>query len=126
MKNKIRKIFYHSLAFSFLPLMASAQVFVGSGNPIVDNAAGYGLPQGSILGILSTFLTWIMAVFGILGVLGFIISGILYLTAAGDTGQIDKAKTAMVNSIIGIVVGLSGFIVIQAAQRWLTGYNRNF
>ncbi|EKE16033.1 MAG: hypothetical protein ACD_11C00054G0023 [uncultured bacterium] len=83
----------------------------------------YGLPEGSILGIISNLLTWLLAIFGMAGIIGFVISGIMYLTAAGDSGQIDKAKSTMMNSIIGIIVGLSGFIALQAIASWLGGRN---
>lgn len=83
----------------------------------------YGLPAGSILGIISNLLTWLLAIFGMAGVIGFVISGILYLTAAGDSGQIDKAKDTMKYSILGIIVGLSGFIALQAIASWLGGRN---
>ncbi|HMN19348.1 MAG TPA: hypothetical protein PKA31_02030 [Candidatus Moranbacteria bacterium] len=85
-----------------------------------------GLPEGSIFGILQNLLFWLLAIFGILGVMGFVISGIYYLTAAGDQKQIDTGKTGMKYSIIGIIVGLSGFIVMQAVAALLSGTSNRF
>jgi len=48
-----------------------------------------------------------------------VISGIMYLTAAGDEDQITKAKSAMKWSIVGVIVGLGGFVAIQAIDSWL-------
>jgi len=75
--------------------------------------AGTGLPQGGIENILSNFLSWALGIFGILAVLAFIISGIMYLTSAGNQTRTESAKKAMYWSIIGIVVGLSGWIILN-------------
>lgn len=79
----------------------------------------YGLPGGSIFGIVENILYWLLGILSIVSLIGFIISGIMYLTAAGDDDQIKKAKSAMKFSIIGVIVGLSGFVIFQAAQYML-------
>lgn len=86
----------------------------------------YGLPEGSLLGIASNLLFWLLAIFAILGVIGFVLSGIWYLLAAGDEGMADKGKEGMKASIIGIIVGLSGFIIMQAVNMLLGGSSKTF
>jgi hypothetical protein len=86
----------------------------------------YGLPQGSILGIASNLLFWLLAIFAIAGVVGFVISGIFYLVAAGDEGTAEKGKNGIKWSIIGIIVGLSGFLIMQAVAALLSGGTSKF
>ena len=86
----------------------------------------YGLPQGSILGIASNLLFWLLTIFAILGVIGFVIAGIIYLVSAGDETTIGRAKKAMVYSIVGIIVGLSGFLIMQAVAAMLGGMRNNY
>ncbi|KKP90359.1 MAG: hypothetical protein US57_C0004G0022 [Candidatus Moranbacteria bacterium GW2011_GWC2_37_73] len=86
----------------------------------------YNLPSGSILGILSNLLFWLLAVFAIMGVIGFVLSGIWYLLSAGDEGMADKGKAGMKWSIVGIIVGLSGFIIMQAVSALLSGGSKTF
>lgn len=81
--------------------------FLSGGNP-------YGLPDGSIMGIIVNILNWLLAILGIVGIIGFVISGILYLTAFGDSKQAETAKSAMKYSIMGIVVGLAGYVIMKA------------
>ena len=81
----------------------------------------YGLPGGSIFGIVRNILNWLLGILSVVSLIGFIIAGIMYLTAAGDETQAEKAKKAMLYSIIGVIVGLSGFVVFQAAQYMLSG-----
>jgi hypothetical protein len=74
----------------------------------------FGLPGGTIGGIIENIALWILVILGIVGIIGFVISGIMYLLSAGNEGRIETAKKAMVASIIGVVVGLAGYVVIQA------------
>jgi len=85
------------------------------------NGNAYGMPNGSIFGIIQNILFWLLAILGAVAIIGFIIAGIMYLTAAGDETQAGKAKKAMMYSIIGVIVALSGFVVFQAAQYMLSG-----
>jgi hypothetical protein len=78
-----------------------------------------GLPSGSVEDIVSNISMWILGIFGFIGVIGFVISGIFYLTAAGNAEQEKKAKLAMTMSIIGVIVGLMGLVIINAADTLL-------
>lgn len=80
---------------------------------------GTGLSDKSVLDIISALIGWLLAIFGFIALIGFIISGLQYLTAAGDEGQAETAKRNMQYSIIGIIVALSGFIVIKAVDTLL-------
>jgi hypothetical protein len=107
------------LAIIFLtcPLLVSAQAWnAGAVN------LGVGLPDGTIIGIIGNILFWLLAMLGIFGIIGFVISGIIYLVSTGDEDMIKRAKSAMTYSIIGVVVGLAGFVVIKAVDSALNGY----
>ena len=71
--------------------------------------------------IIKNIINYALAIVGFLGVLGFIISGIMYLVSAGDEGQAEKAKGYMVNSIIGVIVALLGYVVMAAVSTLLIG-----
>ena len=87
---------------------------------------GTGLPSGTILGIITAGMNWLLVIVGILGVIGFVIAGIIYLTAAGDEEQIQKGKQAMIYSIVGVIVALLGVVIIQAVQSLLGGSSKSF
>lgn len=69
-------------------------------------------------------MKWLLGIVGFLGIIAFVISGIQYLTSAGDDDQISTAKRNMKYSIIGVVVALSGMIVITAVTAFLGGNAR--
>lgn len=89
----------------------------------LGNISGFGLPAGSVFRIITNILVWLLGLFGIIGILGFLISGIIYLTAAGDEDRMGYAKRAMQYSIIGVIVGLVGFVIIQAIDYALNTYS---
>ncbi len=125
MQQKIKMLLWLS-AFAF---MTSPALVLGQSNPCTGlspwecgrdiNARSQGLPGGSIIGIISSTLSWLLAILGFIAIAGFVISGLLYLTAAGDEGQAEKAKNAMKYSIIGVIVALMGYVVILAVDTWL-------
>jgi hypothetical protein len=45
----------------------------------------------------------------------------MYLIAAGDDTMITRAKKAMTYSIVGVVVGLAGLVIISAVNAILSG-----
>ena len=99
-------------------MVGGVEVCFGSGgggfNPNSSLYSGLGLPGGSVIGIMANLLLWILAIFGIIAIIGFVISGIIYLTSAGDENRIATAKKAMTYSIIGVVVGISGWVILRA------------
>ncbi len=88
--------------------------------------AGTNLPSGSILNIVTSTMNWLLVMVGILGVVGFVIAGIIYLTAAGDEDQIAKGKKTMIASITGVIVALIGVVFIQAVKSMLGGNSKTF
>lgn len=79
---------------------------------------GFGLPDppGGIAQIIRNLLTWLLGIVGVIAIIGFVISGIQYLTSAGDEDRMKSAKRNMLYAIIGVVVVLSSYVIIQAIQ----------
>jgi hypothetical protein len=82
----------------------------------IENAGSFGLPDAPVGNIIANIADWIFGIFAFFGVIGFLISGIIYLVSTGDDEMITKAKKYMLYSIIGVIVGLSGYVIILAAN----------
>src|SRR4030042_6658120 len=107
MKNK--KYFFKISVILFglvITLHASAQG--------VSLPTNVGLPSGSLAGVISNFTNWILGIFGFLAIISFIVSGVLSFLSAGDYKPPEKAQKQMQWSIIGVVIGLVGLVVIYA------------
>ncbi|QQS21084.1 MAG: hypothetical protein IPL87_00920 [Candidatus Moraniibacteriota bacterium] len=87
--------------------------------PYMQGAATSNLPDAGIYEIVAATMDWLLAILGFIAIIGFVIAGIMYLTAAGNDGQIKNAKQAMFYSIVGVIVALVGYVVIQAVDLWL-------
>lgn len=72
------------------------------------------LPDTPVLIILGNFFGWLLAIFGFLAIGAFVISGIQYLIASGEEDMAKAAKRNMKWSIVGVIVGLSGYLIMQA------------
>lgn len=119
MKNKIK-----SFSLAIFAMVLAAPVFATAATTgVFDPKAGgaTGLPDASISEIIVAIMDFLLMAVGIIGVIGFAIAGILYLTAAGDEKRIDQAKSAMLYSIIGVIVAIAGVVALTAAKTLLGG-----
>lgn len=83
---------------------------------VIPTDTGLPAPPGGIAQIVKNLLTWLLGIVGVIAIIGFVISGIQYLTSTGDEDRMQSAKRNMLYAIIGVVVVLSSFVVIQAIQ----------
>lgn len=67
----------------------------------------------TIAEIVMRALSFLLAILGMLAIIGLTVSAIMYLSAMGGTSQAEKAKQAMKYSIIGIVVAGASLILIR-------------
>ncbi len=91
-----------------------------------DTPPGTNLPAGSITNIITNGMNFLLIMVGILGVIGFVISGIIYLTAAGNEDQIGLGKRALIASITGVIVALVGLVILGAVKGLLGGASKTF
>lgn len=96
------------LVFSAFGGVASAQL-INTGDVPSNIAAGGGDFRSIILNIVNFFLGFL----GLISVIMVIYGGITYVTAAGNQESIDKAKKVIMYAIIGIVIVLISFALIN-------------
>ncbi len=114
--NKMKNVFFAALlAVLTVPSVALAQWSTTA------PAGADTLPVTSVFAIISNIMNWLLAILGFVAVIGFVIAGIMYLTAGGDAENQKKAKNQMLWSIQGVVVALIGWVVVMAAQNLLSG-----
>ena len=113
--------------FSASTLLAQTATAPCDGDPNLRQENGLCFPTGTGLSetpladVIKNFMFWLLGIFGFLAIIAFLISGIQYLTAAGNDKQIETAKHNMQYSIIGVIVALSGLVIIVAIEQALSG-----
>jgi hypothetical protein len=97
----------------------------GNTNPNLDCSSGVcfptntSLPSAGVATIISNVLYWLLGIFGFLAIIAFVISGIQYILSAGSEKGVDTAKRNMKWAMVGVVVALSGLVIIYAIDKAL-------
>ena len=66
-----------------------------------------------LMGIIKMILSTVFVVIGILAVVFIIVGGINYTMSQGDPGKVKKAKDTILYGIIGLIVSLAAFAIVQ-------------
>jgi hypothetical protein len=102
-----------------LPVAVSAQIVQDpSGGRLAQNFAG---GDNSITGIIITIVQIALALAGLIAILFLIIGGFRYVTAGGNEEASESAKKTILNSIIGIVVIILSYVILQVIENALLG-----
>ncbi|MBP7843086.1 hypothetical protein KA017_03720 [Candidatus Woesebacteria bacterium] len=109
-----------ALAPVVIPRVADAQLI----NTFVNNCpadTGVRCSEGSIASIFRLIINWALAIAFIAAVIVLIYGGFLYITSAGNTEQATKGKTAIMNALVGVVIIVLSYIIVQIVYRFVSG-----
>jgi len=111
------KTFFSSLFLFLISIFisqpAQADITIPEGTGLPD-------PTEGIMGILTNFTDWLLTIFLISAVLAFVITGIMYLLAMGDSRSqnLENAKQYFRYSIIAVAIVGGSYIIIMNIN-WL-------
>ena len=74
----------------------------------VNNGSGAELSNAVI-----NIINGVIAVLGLVAVVIIIIGGVQYMTSSGDAGKVKKAKDTILYGIIGLVVCILAFAIVN-------------
>ena len=99
-----------------MPLVAVADSSSCSGvtlsSPLTGNNCASG-SQGVIFAYLDMVIQFLSGLVGVFIVLMLIIGGVQYITSAGDPGAVKAAKSRITNAIIGLVLFIMMFAILN-------------
>lgn len=72
-------------------------------------------------GIINKVINIMLFIVGVLAVIMIIYGGILYTTAHGDKNQIEKAKSTLIYSIVGLIVAIIAYALVNWVTSLFTG-----
>lgn len=113
-KNSV-KAFAASFMTGLMLMMGTvvqAQSFITPGdNPsAVSNATG---GQGNFRSLALTIVNFFLTFLGLIAVVMIIYGGFLYVTAAGNGEKVESAKKIIMYSVIGIIIILLSFAIVN-------------
>lgn len=69
--------------------------------------------NASLPEIVQGILNWIFGVIGIIAVIMVILGGFKLMTSTGDPGRVKKGKDTILYGIIGLVIALLAFAIVN-------------
>lgn len=91
------------------PVQIAANTY-GLDNSVADEA---GLPKKELKLTVLGVIKWILGFLGVIGVILVVYAGFLWMTAAGNDDQISKAKGIITAAIIGLIIVILAFAIVQ-------------
>jgi hypothetical protein len=67
----------------------------------------------SLSAIVTSTLSFLLSVIGILAIISLVINSILYLTSAGNSSRAEKIKSSIMYSIVGLLAAGSALIIVK-------------
>ncbi|MBU0647549.1 pilin [Patescibacteria group bacterium] len=82
-----------------------------------------GKKEGTLFEQIAPFLantiSFLLSIAGFVATIYIIYAGYLLVTSQGNEQQIETGKKALTGSIIGLVIALSGVLIINSIKIWL-------
>ena len=112
--------------FLAIPLVVAAQVRVDPPSALEPVPVPYNLhfflgPAGrrTASGLIIGLIDIALAIAGMIAVLYLIVGGVRYITAHGNEEQAEGAKKTITHAIIGLVIIILSFVIIQVISNAL-------
>ncbi|HSX41762.1 MAG TPA: hypothetical protein VLE93_00240 [Candidatus Saccharimonadales bacterium] len=107
---------------NLINFIGRAHAQIGTGGVVNSNGSNFNLDQFNFLNPLKTtnLNTLVGTIIGILLTIAaltafiyLLIAGFQYITAGGDAEKATKARTGIINAIIGIIVILVAYVILR-------------
>ena len=131
MKQTLQKINWLNIAqiaavfgFAFItlvvPQVTEAQLIQQFANNCPAET-GVRCTEGNIASIFRLIINWALAISFIAAVIILIYGGFQYITSAGNADGAKNGKAAVFNALIGIVIIVLSYIIVQIVYRFVAG-----
>jgi hypothetical protein len=77
--------------------------------------------EGGVKRLIVTFINWALGFLGLIAVVAIIIGGYYYLLSGGDEGTAGKGRKIIIYAIIGIIIILLSFAIVNTVLTIGTG-----
>ena len=123
MKRYLSRVTTSIIASLFVALPAWAQGNLNTAGANLGKAAKEaGTSDGEISSIVGTFINALLTLVGLFFLILMVYAGYLWMTARGESDQVDKAKKIIIQSIVGLAItvgaySITAFIVPAILER---------
>lgn len=110
--SKLITVSYLALFSLAFPQVARAQTTAWSGVCVYADDPEVATIQG-LQCLLANVLSVALTIIGIAGFVMLIFGSMKYLLSGGNAQHVEKAKNTMTYAVVGLIVGLSSFIILN-------------
>ena len=109
-------------------LLFFAFLFLEAGTVCAQCGPALGIPCNPLDGTVSSIpdaiivvIKYLLSIIGIITLIFIVISGIKYVTSAGNEEKIKSAKDALYSSCLGLALALMAFVILEVIVGILNG-----
>lgn len=114
MKKYFVSLFSYAVAFILTPAVLHAQGLKNAGGQLGEIGKKSGVDTSATVGsVMGTVIATALSLVGIIFLALMVYAGYLWMTARGESSQIEKAQEIIKAALIGIVVVLSAYAITQ-------------
>lgn len=106
--RRIGRVTAHTATVALM-LSVPAAAYADTGEPVI--LAANDLPT-----VINNLQTWVMGILAAVATLFLVLAGVYWATAGGDPAQVDKAKGALKNALIGYGLAVLAPILLQVVK----------
>ena len=92
-----------------LMLSVPAAAYAGSGGSVT-------LAANSLPVVIANLQRWVMGILAAVATLFLVLAGVYWATAGGDPAQVDKAKGALKNALVGYGLAVLAPVLLQVVK----------
>ncbi len=120
-KTKFLKVLEIILAgFIVLAPVAFVAAQRNINDPTLCQGTGLNCQQTNATALIKTVINWLLGIALAIAVLFLIVGGFWYITSAGNEETAEKGKGTVINAIIGIVIIILSWVIINVVATLVT------
>ena len=121
MKLKLIKIITLIIASTISIITLSTTPVLAANNDICSSSAAKDVKEAAgcygtgnqLPNVIVNILNGVIAVAGVIAVIFVVVGGVQYMTSSGDAGKIKKAKDTILYAIIGLIVCVLSYAIVN-------------
>jgi hypothetical protein len=98
------------------PLIVAALTVLSPEAAYADTGAPVYLAANSLPAVVAGIQTWLIGILAAVATLFLVLAGVYWATAGGDPAQVDRAKGALKNALIGYALAILAPVLLEVVQ----------
>ena len=78
-----------------------------------------------LLGTVKNVINVVLGILGVVAVVVIILGGFSFITSQGDAGKVMKGRNTIIWGVVGLIVSLSAFVIVNLVIGAITNTNSN-